>query len=126
MAELDLAGGCCTVEPVGTLLFICMGESTNDVVDFQARRTEVTSAVFMSKIKLKMAQESKLAPPVTYGKSTTFTELHFFPRELQFIRFFSDKPLSENKYLLCPRRETVGSSLHLNISLIILALLGST
>lgn len=47
MAELDLTGRCCTAEPVGTLPFICTGESTNDVVEFQAR-TEVTSAVLMN------------------------------------------------------------------------------
>lgn len=102
MAELDLTGRCCTAEPVGTLPFICTGESTNDVVEFQAR-TEVTSAVLMNGIKLKMAQESELAQSVTYGKSTAFSQLHFFPRELQFISFFSDKLLSEKKFSIVPK-----------------------
>lgn len=109
---------------MGTLPFICTGESTNDVVEFQARRTEVTSAVLMNGIdvvefqarraevtsailmngiKLKMAQESKPAQAVTYGKSTAFIQLHFVPRELQFISFFFDKPLSEKKFSVVPK-----------------------
>lgn len=88
---------------MGTLPFICTGESTNDVVEFQARRTEVTSAILINGIKLKMAQESELAQSVTYGKSTAFIQLHVFPRELQFISFFSDKPLSEKKFSVVPK-----------------------
>lgn len=57
----------------------------------------------MNGIKLKMGQESKLAESVTYGKSTAFIQPHFFPRELQFISFFSDKPLSEKKFSVVPK-----------------------
>ena len=124
--EVDLAGRCSTAEPVRALVFICMGESTNDVVELQARRTEVASAVLMNRIKLKIAQESKVAQSVTYGKSTAFTGFSPFHVSCTSVAFSQTKPCQSRNLPFCPRRETVGGSLHLKFSWIVLALLGST
>lgn len=76
MAELDVAGRCCAAEAVGTSLFICTGENINVGVEFQARRTEVTSAVVMNGIKLKWlkSQNWHSHPPMASQRhSLSFT-----------------------------------------------------
>lgn len=88
---------------MGILPFISMSDNTGDAVELQAGRTAVTSAGLGYEIKLKMAQESKLAQSVTCGQSKPFTQLHFFLTQAAVYSFFSKKMLSEKKFSVVPK-----------------------